>query len=251
MQRVYRMIERVSQHSYPVLILGESGTGKELVARSVHFQGPRKNRPFVPVDCSSLVPTLIESELFGHVKGAFTGAQQNKAELLEAADDGTLFLDEIGDLPVEMQSKLLRALQEPEVKPVGSNERRPLRARVISATNRDLVARASPMRHRLMFVTGDTLAPRTLEFLEKSGLPFLTKPFLVGELKAVVERALLAAERSSEQDGRHASTVARSKPRRRFLKVDTCRRPYLPGYVHGFEDQSYDYRNTFAGCTTP
>ncbi len=153
MQRVYRMIERVSQHSYPVLILGESGTGKELVARSAHFQGPRKHRPFVPVDCSALVPTLIESELFGHVKGAFTGAQQNKPGLLEAADDGTLFLDEIGDLPVDMQAKLLRALQEREVRPVGSNERRPLRARVIAATNRDLDAaiRGGTFRQDLYF----------------------------------------------------------------------------------------------------
>src|SRR5256884_5452993 len=100
MQRVYKIIEKVSQHEYPVLILGESGTGKEIVARSIHFSGPRKDRPFAPVDCSALVPTLIESELFGYVKGAFTGAMQAKQGLLEAADQGTLFLDEIGDLPV-------------------------------------------------------------------------------------------------------------------------------------------------------
>ena len=112
MQRVYRLIEKVSQHKYPVLVLGESGTGKELVARSIHFSGPRRNEPFVPVDCSALVPTLIESELFGYVKGAFTGATHSKVGLMESAGGGTLFLDEIGDLPVDLQAKLLRALQE-------------------------------------------------------------------------------------------------------------------------------------------
>src|SRR5579863_3007207 len=138
MQRVYKMIEKVSQHEYPVLILGESGTGKELVAKSIHYSGKRKERPFAPVDCSSLVPTLIESELFGYVKGAFTGAMQSKQGLLEAAQGGTLFLDEIGDMPVDLQAKLLRALQEREVKPVGSTERRHINIRIIAATNRDL-----------------------------------------------------------------------------------------------------------------
>ena len=153
MQRVYKLIEKVAQHSYPVLILGESGTGKELVSRSIHFSGPRSNKPFSPVDCSALVPTLIESELFGYVKGAFTGAQQSKQGLFEAAGDGTLFLDEIGDLPVDLQAKLLRALQEHEVKPVGSNDRVGIRARVIAATNRDLEAsiRAGSFRQDLYF----------------------------------------------------------------------------------------------------
>ena len=153
MQRVYKLIEKVSQHNYPILIMGESGTGKELVARSIHFSGPRRHKPFVPVDCSALVPTLIESELFGYVKGAFTGAMHTKQGLFEVANEGTLFLDEIGDLPVDLQAKLLRALQEREVKPVGSTERIPVHVRVITATNRDLetAIRAAAFRQDLYF----------------------------------------------------------------------------------------------------
>jgi DNA-binding NtrC family response regulator len=153
MESVYKVIGKVSQHDYPVLILGESGTGKELVARSVHFSSPRKERPFVPVDCSSLTPTLIESELFGYIKGAFTGALQSKQGLLESAHGGTLFLDEIGDMPIDMQAKLLRALQEHEIKPVGSTERKRINVRIIAATNRDLEAaiRSGSFRQDLYF----------------------------------------------------------------------------------------------------
>ena len=128
MQRVYKVIEKVSQHNqYPVLILGESGTGKELVARTIHFGGARKERPFVPVDCSSLVPTLHESELFGAAQGA-----------IEAAHGGTIFLDEIGDLPVDVQAQLLSALEEHELKHAGYAERPPFDARIIASTSRDL-----------------------------------------------------------------------------------------------------------------
>jgi two-component system response regulator AtoC len=139
-QDVLRMISRLQDTRTPVLIFGESGTGKELVARAIHFRGSLAQTPFVAVDCGSLVPTLMESELFGYEKGAFTGAIKSKAGLFQAANGGTIFLDEIGELPLEMQAKLLRVLQEKEVRPVGSNERVSTDVRVIAATNRDLEA---------------------------------------------------------------------------------------------------------------
>jgi two-component system response regulator HydG len=140
MEKVYRILTKVASSTHPVLILGESGTGKELVAQSIHSSGPHASRPFVPVDCGALVPTLIESELFGHVKGAFTGANRAKEGLLAAAGGGTVFLDEIGELPLDLQAKLLRALQEKEVRPVGATHTVPISARVLAATNRDLTA---------------------------------------------------------------------------------------------------------------
>jgi DNA-binding NtrC family response regulator len=140
MEKLYRILSKVAQSAHPVLILGESGTGKELVARSIHAHGPNAQKPFLPVDCGSLVPSLMESELFGYVKGAFTGAMRSKDGLLVAAEAGTVFLDEIGELSLDLQAKLLRALQEREVRPVGANHRVPIRARILAATNRDLPA---------------------------------------------------------------------------------------------------------------
>jgi len=140
MLKVYHLIAKVALKREPVLILGESGTGKELVARAIHSKGPWRDRLFVPIDCGALTPTLIESEVFGHVRGAFTGATQSRQGLLVAAGEGTVFLDEIVELPVELQPKLLRVLQEREVKPLGSNERVPVKARIIAATNQDLEA---------------------------------------------------------------------------------------------------------------
>ena len=138
MEKLYRIIAKAAHSSHPVLILGESGTGKEMVARSIHFSGPFRDKPFIPVDCGSLVPTLIESELFGYVKGAFTGAVQSRDGLLAIAEGGTVFLDEVGELPVDLQAKLLRSIQEREIRPVGSTKRIPINVRILAATNRDL-----------------------------------------------------------------------------------------------------------------
>jgi DNA-binding NtrC family response regulator len=138
MEKLYRIIGKAGQSTHPVLILGESGTGKEMVAKAIHSSGPLRNKPFIPVDCGSLVPTLIESELFGHVRGAFTGATNPKDGLLAIADGGTVFLDEIGELPIDLQAKLLRAIQEKEIRPVGSVKQVPINVRILGATNRDL-----------------------------------------------------------------------------------------------------------------
>jgi len=138
MEKVYRILSKVAQSWHPVLILGESGTGKELVARTIHAYGPKAEKPFLPVDCGSLAPTLIESALFGYMKGAFTRANRTPDGLLVAAEGGTVFLDEIGELQLEMQAKLLQAFQEREVRPVGATHSVPIRPRIVAATNRNL-----------------------------------------------------------------------------------------------------------------
>lgn len=138
MQAVFERTRRAVRVTSTVLILGESGTGKELIARHIHFAGPRQKKPFVVVNCAAIPDNLIESELFGHVKGAFTGADTSRAGKLEAAHGGTIFLDEIGDMALESQAKLLRVLQDGQVERVGSNEPRQVDVRTIVATNRDL-----------------------------------------------------------------------------------------------------------------
>jgi DNA-binding NtrC family response regulator len=179
-QDVMRMVSRLKDTRTPVLVTGESGTGKELVARAIHFRGPLAQMPFVAVDCGALVPTLMESELFGHEKGAFTGALKSKPGLFHAANGGTIFLDEIGELPLELQAKLLRVLQEKEVRPVGSNEKNPVDVRVIAATNRDLEAayRAGTFRKDLYFRL-DVVTVRLPSLRERrSDIPQLVHSFL-------------------------------------------------------------------------
>ncbi|HXI02838.1 MAG TPA: sigma 54-interacting transcriptional regulator, partial [Candidatus Saccharimonadales bacterium] len=138
MQAIYDMLDRISASTLPVLITGESGTGKELVARALHFTGPRSERGFVSENVAAIPDTLLESELFGHVKGAFTGADRDRKGVFEEADGGTLFLDEIGDMSLPLQSKLLRALQDGEIRPLGSTRSAKVDVRVVSATNRNL-----------------------------------------------------------------------------------------------------------------
>ncbi len=140
MVEIFNLVSRVGQSKAGVLIIGESGTGKELVAKAVHHRSPRANRPFVTVNCSAIPENLLESEMFGHVKGSFTGAIANKQGLVDAAHTGTLFLDEVGDFPAAMQPKLLRFLQEKEFRQVGGNESVKVDVRVIAATNKDLEA---------------------------------------------------------------------------------------------------------------
>jgi transcriptional regulator with PAS, ATPase and Fis domain len=179
MARVVQLLKRVSGLTYPVLITGESGTGKELIARAIHANS-RPHRPFVSVDCAALVPTLIESELFGHLKGAFTDARRSKTGLLCQAEGGTVLLDEVGELPLDLQSKLLRVLQEKEVRPVGATHTVPISARVLAATSRDLEAMVARNEFRLDLYSRlnvvNIMVPPLRE--RREDLPLLIRHFL-------------------------------------------------------------------------
>jgi DNA-binding NtrC family response regulator len=148
MLKLKKMIMQVAGSDASVLIQGETGTGKELVARAIHQHSPRNSHPFIPVDCASISETVMGSELFGHVKGAFTGAHESTKGLIRSADKGTLFLDEVGELPLAMQGKLLRAIQEKEVRPVGSSQSHQVDVRILAATNRNLEEEVSQGRFR-------------------------------------------------------------------------------------------------------
>ncbi len=221
MQTVFKRIALVAPRDASVLITGESGTGKELVARAVHRHSPRRDRPFLPVHVAALNPNLVESELFGHVKGAFTGANQARPGLLALADGGTVFLDELADIPLPVQVKLLRVLEHGEVLPVGGNQPQTLRVRIVAATHQDLARRVveGHFRHDLFFrlnvfpihlpplrERGEDVAALAEHFLrrfEPSALPLppetlrhlRTLPWLgnVRELRNALEHAAIVA----------------------------------------------------------
>ena len=148
MQQLFGLVRRIAPHARTALITGETGSGKEGIARAVHDLGPRRARRFFTINCSAVVESLFESELFGHVRGAFTGATENKPGMFEAADGGTLFLDEIGELPPSVQAKLLRVLETGEVQRVGSLQPKMVDVRIVAATNRDLRREADAGRFR-------------------------------------------------------------------------------------------------------
>ena len=180
MEKLYRMLSKVADTAHPVLIVGEGGTGKELVARAIHFHGPRAEKPFVPVDCGSLTPSLMEGELFGYVKGAFPGAVRGKEGLLTSREGGTVLLDEITELPVDVQSKLLRALQDKTVRPVGGTQLVPVVARILAATNQDLKAMVEQGRFRRdLFFRLNVVTLRIPPLRERRGdIVELTQSFL-------------------------------------------------------------------------
>ena len=180
MQELFGMIRRLAPHVRTALVTGPTGTGKELVARSLHSMGPRRDRRFVTVNCSAVVETLFESELFGHVRGAFTGATDNKPGLFELADNGTLFLDEIGELPLTLQAKLLRVLELGEVHRVGSLDPRKVNVHVIAATNRDLRAEVAAGRFRSDLYYRLNIVEIALPPLRdrREDIPYLTAAFV-------------------------------------------------------------------------
>ncbi len=180
MQDIFKLLDRVIESDFPVLIHGESGTGKELIARAIHFNGPRKDERFVFENCAALPDTLLESELFGYKRGAFTGATKNKKGLLELADQGTLFLDEVGDMSTEMQKKLLRVLQEGEIRPVGGSDVIKVDVRIIAASNKELgtMVREGEFREDLYYRLN--VLPVNLPPLRdrKEDVPLLARHFL-------------------------------------------------------------------------
>ncbi len=204
MQEVFSLIQRLAPHAKVALISGETGTGKELAARAFHQAGPRRSKPFVTINCSAVVDTLFETELFGHVRGAFTGAVESKPGLFEAAQGGTLFLDEIGELPLAVQAKLLRALEYGEVQRVGSLQPKHVDVAVIAATNRDLRAEVAAGRFRGDLFYRLNVVEVTLPPLRdrREDIPYLTAEIVrdcAQRMKKTLNGLTPAAERLLQQ----------------------------------------------------
>jgi DNA-binding NtrC family response regulator len=200
MEDLFSLLRRLAPHARVALITGETGSGKELVARALHGLGPRSQRRFVTVNCSAVVPTLFESELFGHVRGAFTGASDSKAGLFEHADGGTLFLDEIGELPIPVQSKLLRVLETGEVQRVGALDPRRVDVHILAATNRDLRAECASGAFRSdLFYRLNVVELRVPSLRERrEDVPFLVAAFrqqFASNFKKTIEGVTPGAER--------------------------------------------------------
>ena len=191
MQEVFKMIERVADTDSTILILGESGTGKELVARALHFNSRRQFAPFVPVNCSALPENLLESELFGHRRGSFTGAINDKKGLFEEADGGTIFLDEVGSMSAMLQSRLLRVLQEREVRRVGENTPIYVNVRVVAASNEPLEKRIKEGTFREDLYYRLNVIPIPLPSLRerRDDIPLLVAHFLKGKINAAHQPA--------------------------------------------------------------
>ena len=200
MQQLFGLVRRIAPHARAALITGETGTGKEGIARAIHDLGPRRHKRFITVNCSAVVETLFESELFGHVRGAFTGATENKAGMFEAADGGTLFLDEVGELPHTVQAKLLRVLEMGEVQRVGSLHAKKVDVRVVAATNRNLRAEAEAGRFRtdLYFRLNvvEIAVPALRE--RREDIPYLTAAF-VKEFAARFDKPLEGVSAGAER----------------------------------------------------
>jgi two-component system response regulator AtoC len=188
MVRAVEVAAKVARHDSPILVTGETGTGKELIARLIHRESPRRDAAFVPVNCGAIPETLLESEFFGHVRGAFSGAHRDRAGLFESAQGGTLFLDEVGELPPTLQVKLLRALQEGEVRRVGSDETLHVDVRIVAATNQDLEAAAREGRFRQDLYYRLAVVPIHL-------------PSLMGRREEIPELALRLLERHARRLG--------------------------------------------------
>jgi DNA-binding NtrC family response regulator len=180
MQRLFTLLERLAASSSTVLIQGESGTGKELVARALHYNGPRRRAPFVPINCAAMPEGLLESELFGHTKGAFTGAQIARRGLFLEASHGTIFLDEIGEMPLGMQAKLLRVLEQRQVRPVGSDREVDVDVRVLAATNQDLgmAVQEGRFRQDLFYRLRVMVVEMPPLRQHREDIPFLAETFL-------------------------------------------------------------------------